>query len=311
MGRLTAVKRQLPSRDTVIALRKRLVALVKADLRNVEEGHYPRELLSTSLSGQVVRALPKLVRDAPQFVARKRRGDFKDLPPDLELAAFPAYYRRNFHWQSDGYLSDASAEVYEASVELLFRGTAAVMRRQLIPHLSRMRASDELFTRLLDLGTGTGTMLEMFARCFAEVDLAGVDLSPFYARLAQRRLGARASVTAGNAESLTAASDTYDAVTSVFMFHELPRKARRNVVREAYRVLRPGGLLVIADSSQYADAPELREVLDAFPREFHEPYYLDYLADALPELVRGAGFVVEAHESHMVTTVVAARKPRL
>ena len=310
VGRATGVQRVPPGRATVLALRKRLVKLVKADLRNVELGHYPPELLSSSLSRQIVRALPSLVRDAPLFAARKRDGNFKDLPEHVELAAFPAYYRRNFHWQSDGYLSDASAAVYEASVELLFRGTADVMRRQLIPHLSRLRSGGEPFHRLLDLGAGTGGMLAMFARCFGELQLDGIELSPFYANEANRRLGARAHVSAGNAESLSAARGSYDAVTSVFMFHELPRRARRNVLKEAYRVLRPGGLLVIADSSQYADAPELREVLDAFPREFHEPYYLDYLADPLPELVREAGFVVEAHESHMVATVVAARKPR-
>lgn len=310
VGRATGIKRVPPSRATVLALRKRLVKLVKADLNNVELGHYPRELLSTSLSKQIVRALPALVRDAPLFAARKRTGNFKDLPTHVELEAFPAYYRRNFHWQSDGYLSDASAAVYEASVELLFRGTADVMRRQLIPHLSRFQSSGEPFDRLLDLGTGTGGMLAMFARCFGELHLGGIDLSPFYASEASRRLGARAHVIAGNAESLSAPRGSYDAVTSVFMFHELPRRARRNVLKEAYRVLRPGGLLVIGDSSQYSDAPELREVLDAFPREFHEPYYLDYLADPLPEIAREAGFVVEAHESHMVATVVAARKPR-
>jgi ubiquinone/menaquinone biosynthesis C-methylase UbiE len=310
VGRATGIRRSAPSRTVVAALRKRLVELLKTDLRNVEQGHYPAALLSTSLSKQLVRALPRLALDAPSFAARKKKGNFKDLPTQVELDKFPAYYRRNFHWQSDGYLSEASASVYEASVELLFRGTADVMRRQLIPHLARMRSSGEPFRRLLDLGAGTGGMLAMFSRCFRDLDLDGVELSPFYAAEANRRLGNRGHVTAGNAETLAAAAGSYDAVTSVFLFHELPRRARRNVLREAYRVLRPGGLLVIEDSSQYADAPELREVLDAFPREFHEPYYLDYLADPLPELVREAGFLVLAHESHMVSTVVAARKPR-
>jgi len=309
LGRAVGVQPTPPRRETVLALRRRLVGLVRSDLRNVELGHYPRALLSTSLGRQFLRVLPVLVRDAPRFAARKRDGNFKDLPTDLELSRFPAYYRRTFHWQTDGYLSDASAAVYEATVELLFRGTADVMRRQVIPHISRMRSSGQRLERLLELGAGTGGLLAMLAQCFPGLQLDGIELSPFYVKEANRRLEGRARVVEGNAERLAAADATYDVVTSVYLFHEIPRRVRRNVVREAYRVLRPGGLLVIEDSSQYADAPELREVLDGFPREFHEPYYADYLTDSLPALVRESGFHVEAHESHMVSVVVAARKP--
>ncbi|MFN0248421.1 MAG: methyltransferase domain-containing protein [Kofleriaceae bacterium] len=310
LRRAIGVKTQPPSRATLNALRRRFVQLVTADLRNVEHGFYPRELVARPIVPGVMRVLPKLIRDAPHIVARKRRGDFKDLPSGLEGEEFPPYYRRNFHWQTDGYFSEHSAAIYEASVELLFRGSADVMRRQVIPHLTRPRAAGERIDRILDVGTGTGGFLELLAAALPGAELHGVDLSPAYVAAASRRLGpVGATLTCGNAEQLPFADASFDAITSVYLFHELPRRARRNVVREAYRALRRGGLLVIEDSSQYADAPELREVLDAFPREFHEPYYLDYLGDSLPELVHEIGFEVLAHESHMVSVVVAARKP--
>ena len=75
------------------------------------------------------------------------------------------------------------------------------------------------------------------------------------------------------------------------MFHELPRNARRNVVREMFRVVRPGGLVVIEDSAQLAESPELEGVLRDFPAEFHEPFYADYLEDDLAGILRECGFV--------------------
>jgi SAM-dependent methyltransferase len=95
----------------------------------------------------------------------------------------------------------------------------------------------------------------------------------------------------------------------VYLFHELPRNARRNVVAELYRVVRPGGLVVIEDSAQDAESAEIADVLREFPREFHEPFYADYLEDDLAAILESAGFTVESVEPHLVAKVVTARRP--
>ena len=105
------------------------------------------------------------------------------------------------------------------------------------------------------------------------------------------------------------ADATFDVVTSVYLFHELPRNARRKVVAEIARVVRPGGLVVIEDSAQPSDSPGLAAVLAGFPTEFHEPFYRDYLEDDLAALLTEAGLVVDSVEPHLVAKVVTARRP--
>ena len=97
-------------------------------------------------------------------------------------------------------------------------------------------------------------------------------------------------------------------VTSVYLFHELPSAARRTVLAEMYRVLRPGGLLVIEDSAQLAESGELAFFLGRFVAEFHEPFYRDYVSDDLALPLAEAGFRVESVEPHFVSKVFVARK---
>jgi ubiquinone/menaquinone biosynthesis C-methylase UbiE len=296
----------------VRALQRRRSELHRRDLANVERGDYPRELLFDIPVRRYLREFPRLLRDAPRVVRRKRHGDFRDIP-SVDKARFPPYYRRTFHWQSDGYFSEFSAEVYELGVELLFRGTADVMRRQIIPPVSalvRERGGAE-HVRLLDIGCGTGRTLHQLARAHPKMRLAGVDLSPAYIRLARKRLAdvEELALTVDNAEQLPWADATFDVVTSVYMFHELPRNARRNAVREMMRVVRPGGLVVLEDSAQLSESPELATVLHDFPRDFHEPFYEDYLEDDLAALLAEVGFAVDETSAQLVAKVVVARRP--
>lgn len=293
-------------------LRARTEALFARDLANVDAGLYPRELLFQLPTATYLRRLPQLLRDAPRVIARKRRGDYHDLPA-VDRGRYPAYYRRTFHWQTDGYLSPHSAAVYDLGVELLFRGTADVMRRQVIPPISRWLASRPAGARVrvLDVACGTGRTLRQLATAHPDLAYHGVDLSVPYLQAARALLADVGEVTlaAENAEALPYADATFDVATSVYPFHELPRNARRRVMAELVRVVRPGGLLVLEDSAQHADSPELAAVLAGFPREFHEPFYADYLDDDLAGMATAAGAVDVTAEPILVAKLVTARRP--
>ncbi|HEU4729918.1 MAG TPA: class I SAM-dependent methyltransferase [Kofleriaceae bacterium] len=296
----------------VRALLSRRDELHARDLANVEAGLYPRELLFDIPVGRYVRALPRLLYDTRRIVRRRRAEDFRAIPA-VDKRRFPAYYRRTFHWQTDGYFSEHSAEIYELGVEVLFRGTADVMRRQIVPPVTRFvrAAGGADSVRLLDVACGTGRTLHQVAQAHPSLRLYGVDLSPPYVRIARKRLAhvGELSLAVENAEALPYADATFDVATSVYLFHELPRNARRNVARELFRVVRPGGLVVIEDSAQLSESSEIAGALRAFPAEFHEPFYDDYLEDDVGDLLREVGFAIESSEPHLVAKVVAARRP--
>ncbi|HEU0033072.1 MAG TPA: class I SAM-dependent methyltransferase [Kofleriaceae bacterium] len=301
---------KVPASELRAVLRRR-DELHARDLANVDAGLYPRELLFDIPVRRYLRSFPRLVADTPRVVRRMRAKDYKDIPA-VDKHRYPAYYRRNFHWQTDGYFSEHSAEVYELGVELLFRGTADVMRRQIIPPITRFvrerGGADRV--RLLDVACGTGRTLHQIWRTHPAMQLWGVDLSPAYVRHARKRLADVDEITLAveNGESLPFADGAFDIATSVYLFHELPRNARRNVIAELHRVVRPGGLVVIEDSAQLAESADIATALREFPREFHEPFYADYLEDDLAPMLEAAGFEVASVEPHLVAKVVVAKR---
>lgn len=295
------------------AFERRYQELLDRDLANVEAGLYPRSLLFQMPIATYACRFPRLLADIPFILQRVWRRDYQDLPEDVDVDRYPAYFRRTFHWQTDGYLSRRSAELYDVGVELLFAGTADVMRRQIIPPISRTLTSGALprETRLLDLACGTGRALAQIAVAHPHLRLTGLDLSPFYLQEARRTMAdvADVSFVAENAERLPFRDAHFGILTCVYLFHELPRSARRRVLAEAFRVLEPGGLFVIEDSAQLVESGDLAFFLGRFATEFHEPFYRDYLEDDLAGALAEVGFEVQAVEPHYVAKVFVARKP--
>jgi ubiquinone/menaquinone biosynthesis C-methylase UbiE/DNA-binding transcriptional ArsR family regulator len=142
-----------------------------------------------------------------------------------------------------------------AAAQTYFRAHAAEWDRIRKLHVAdaavedaiRAALADKPFRSLLDLGTGTGRMLEMFAP-----DLErglGLDLSLDMLAVARDRLERanlrNCSVRQGDLYDLPLGNDSFDVVILHQVLHFLDDGAR--AIKEAARVLRPGGRLLVVD----------------------------------------------------------------
>jgi ubiquinone/menaquinone biosynthesis C-methylase UbiE len=285
--------------------------LMLADAAAVRDGLIPPAEDEADGLGAHLARLGAMIADVPAAFGRRANADAGSARGLAEAAGLPGYYTQDFHFQTGGYLTEASARIYDVQVETLFMGTANAMRRAALAPIARHLAGrDQRRLHLLDVACGTGRLLRQLRLAFPALGLSGLDLSPAYLAEARRHMGRLrpATLLAGNAEALPFADASLDAITCVFLFHELPPEVRRTVVREIARVLRPGGLMVFIDSLQMGDRPGWDGLLEAFPVRFHEPYYRHYAIDDLDGLFAGAGLAPVETRLAFLSKVMVRRR---
>src|ERR1017187_1113723 len=183
-----------------------------------------------------------------------------------------------------------------AAAQAYFRAHAAEWDRIRKLHVAdaavegaiRAALSEKPFRSLLDLGTGTGRMLELFG---AEIERGlGLDLSLDMLLLARDRLERAAlkhcSVRQGDIYDLPLGNDSFDVVILHQVLHFLDDGAR--AIREEVQHLRPGGRVLVVDF-----APHELEFL----REQHAHRRLGFAPETITQWITASGLDPLMHKS--------------
>jgi ubiquinone/menaquinone biosynthesis C-methylase UbiE len=245
--------------------------------------------------------------------ALRSRSTDTDFAPDwqTELAAlqnptlnYPDYYLRPFHAYEKGNLSwDAAMEVEVAAQAVHARiwqdagAKGDSMLRQSYHEVLRQQISTSP-SDILDIGCSVGMSTFALQAIYPHARLTGVDLSPYFLAIAQYR--SQQSTPEGEANPYTwlhAAAEatglpdaSFDLVSACLLFHELPQSAAIAILKEARRVLRPGGYLALMDMNPRSDIfikmpPYILTLLKST-----EPYLDEYFALDLEQAIVEAGF---------------------
>ncbi|MEZ5459871.1 MAG: class I SAM-dependent methyltransferase [Steroidobacteraceae bacterium] len=277
-----------------------------------------------------------LMRDRERLEAEARR--LRDAPARLgRLALDPAFAppeamcEHHVHLQPQGYAFTASADdvlagaLYEAGGNLYSMGqgmggddskAGAAIRwlRDAHPGLQPRR--------ILDLGCSAGASSVPYAQAFVDAEMHAVDVGAAMLRYAHARaesLGARVFFHQMDCGATGFPDGHFDLVVSHNLFHEIDNESRRATLRESWRLLAPGGVVLHQDVAiQNARRTPFEQAERAWDVYFNdEPFWEDYADAQIGRELVAAGFPPEAVREFPLAKIngpghwfaVTARKP--
>jgi SAM-dependent methyltransferase len=240
-----------------------------------------------------------------QSMAEGAAGGSLELDPDLPM---PKYYAGvEWHLEPggwDGY--DLYGPLFAFGVgPLVFRhggysavGVGADIIQQRVDTVRQLPKAS--YERVYEPGCGGVSTLSAVHQIFPEAELVGCDLSPLLLKnghaIAERR-GIKAHLKQRDALDTQEPNESFDAVITYALHHELPPKANIAMFQEMFRIMKPGADIVISDPPPFrAVEPYHAVILDWDNDHKEEPFFTASLLSDWNEELRKIGFVnIEAY----------------
>jgi ubiquinone/menaquinone biosynthesis C-methylase UbiE len=196
---------------------------------------------------------------------------------------YPHYYSsQNFHGIEGGYLNPGAAVSYDAVTQYVLPPNETWIRQELINAIKVKPRT------ILDLGCGTGSTTLMLKQAFPDAEVIGLDLSPYMLVMAEykaKQAGLEIQWLHGKAEATKFKDTQFELITASLLFHETPPSIAEAILQECFRLLVPGGQVIILDGNQQT----LRHT-SWLTDIFEEPYIKAYAASSIDAWLGAANF---------------------
>tara|TARA_Y100000385_G_scaffold272002_1_gene312440 strand:- start:895 stop:1950 length:1056 start_codon:yes stop_codon:yes gene_type:complete len=237
------------------------------------------------------------------------------LDPDFKAPAYwngVEFHRTEGGWDGHPFAGYIHAEIiHRRIVNLSFPGGIFLPRKKIAA-----RAPKESYDTILDMGCSTAHFTQALQETYPDAKITGVDLSARTLEHARRVANANGwdwQLYQRAAENTGFDDESFDLVASYILLHEVPASAIEDIIAESFRLLKPGGDMIMSDVTRFSDVDKLTAwKMDQGAKYGGEPHWRESASADLGAIAKKVGFInvnAAGDKPRNYPYVVQGRKP--